>query len=102
MVMRSAPVLQPTDAAEIVDRGERPRGSPYDAGEVFACTCGRPLNAAVGATAWLLDCDVCHHWFHGPCVGLGEHEAAATSAFVCESCALRQQLLNQQVRRAGA
>ena len=43
---------------------------PNDEGEVFGCPCGvRQYNETDG---YMLDCDLCHRWFHGACMGVPE------------------------------
>jgi len=48
---------------------------PSDSQEDAVCLCGR---GAITGT-WMLDCDRCHRWFHGSCVG---HVRGATASFL--------------------
>lgn len=47
----------------------------------------------------MLDCDVCHRWFHGACVGFVE--AQALEYWACDECVMAQQLAEQQARYAA-
>ncbi|KAL6062556.1 Nipped-B-like protein A (Fragment), variant 2 [Balamuthia mandrillaris] len=39
---------------------------------------------------FMLDCDKCHKWFHGSCVGVSPHQVPDT--WYCDSCFLRQKV----------
>ncbi|CAM9481139.1 unnamed protein product, partial [Phaeothamnion confervicola] len=47
------------------------------------CSCG----GALGETVFLLTCDSCHLWFHGPCVGLPRQEDVPSTWF-CAECTM--------------
>ena len=38
----------------------------------------------------MLDCDRCHRWFHGPCVGVVE--GMLPENWVCDECQIRRQV----------
>lgn len=46
-----------------------PNGKPTEAEEDASCIgCNKPPQQG----GWMLDCDDCHVWFHGACVGMPE------------------------------
>ena len=50
--------------------------------EVVACPCGSENTMHCGLELFMLDCDRCHRWFHGLCVGICESGEARA---VCSS-----------------
>lgn len=66
---------------------------PSSAGEVVRCICGQR-----DSRVFMLDCDVCHCWFHGPCVGVSEETPLAW--WQCDDCCIRQAVAAQKVGRA--
>ena len=36
---------------------------------------------------FMIGCDACDRWYHGPCVGVSKAESDAMSEFLCPSCA---------------
>jgi len=40
---------------------------------------------------FMIGCDTCGQWYHGPCVGVGKAAADALDDFICPACASRQQ-----------
>lgn len=79
-----------------------PRDAPLagstmsDEGEEFACACGvDPIEGDLH-----VDCDSCHRWFHGICVGFqAHHDMSAT--WYCDDCRMRQALDLQRQRARG-
>jgi cohesin loading factor subunit SCC2 len=53
--------------------------------EDFSCLCGTG-----NGQGFMLDCDDCHRWFHGECVGINPSAVPAT--WYCDQCLLRRQL----------
>jgi Zn-finger protein len=54
--------------------------------------------------AWMLDCDVCHVWFHGPCVGIDTVEFVpkdenGNTTWKCERCILRDEVTFTQLKK---
>ena len=89
------------------------QASPHNLSEVTDCICGfRQVGTWSGDVAMedggeavtplpsptkaedgglFLDCDSCHVWFHGTCVGFSsQQEVEAAGSWVCESCMLRR------------
>ena len=49
------------------------------------CLCRRPYDG------FMVGCDSCEEWYHGPCVGLTEQQAEKCDKYVCiRCCALKQ------------
>jgi hypothetical protein len=69
-------------------------GKPGEAGEVIGCECQVELDAS---KAFMLDCDSCHRWFHGICVGVDESDADSV-VFMCDQCQVRKQFVLQSER----
>ena len=69
---------------------------PTDAGENAVCVCGEGYNGE-----FMLDCDLCHRWFHATCVGV---DAAADDSlreeWHCDACRLSTAVLDQRKRIA--
>ena len=56
-------------------------GKAGDDGEVVGCFCG---DIEMVKDVFMLDCDRCHRWFHGTCVGI---EADTTPSYwLCDDC----------------
>ncbi|CAM9827093.1 unnamed protein product, partial [Discosporangium mesarthrocarpum] len=60
---REAPMVLPK---AVEARGD---GAPQDEGERVECLCGDGDDGRL-----MLDCDRCHRWFHGECVGINSEE----------------------------
>jgi hypothetical protein len=54
------------------------------------------------ADAACIDCDVCHRWFHAPCVGVVVEGVAALPWWNCDDCQTRRQVQKQRERLATA
>src|SRR3989338_2572557 len=68
-------------------------GAGHLAEEVY-CICRQPDIPGV----FMLQCERCDEWFHGPCIGLEEHKMAdLIDEFVCTTCdpAAHDQLIQQ-------
>ncbi|KAG0168879.1 hypothetical protein DFQ30_004217 [Apophysomyces sp. BC1015] len=44
------------------------------------CLCRTPESGL------MIECDVCHEWYHGPCVKVTRREAKSQSSYVCPVC----------------
>ena len=65
-----------------------PVASPEPAEEVNRCFCGRGnLNT------FMVDCDRCHSWFHGGCVGIAKD--TIPDVWFCDDCTLQTAILDQ-------
>ena len=87
------PLTFPT-AKEIVNE----EAQPHDAGEDARCFCGRGYNTG----EFMLDCDSCHRWFHGVCVGVDTSndtsDDAMPQSWFCDNCRLSAALKEQRQR----
>lgn len=73
---------------------------PLDHGEVVACICGA-TNETVATNSnfsFMLDCDRCHRWSHGICVGFETKEElqAVPDKWYCDSCKLHLEVEAQR------
>eukprot|EP00914_Ancora_sagittata_P002071 GHVO01004713.1.p1 GENE.GHVO01004713.1~~GHVO01004713.1.p1 ORF type:complete len:1695 (+),score=319.10 GHVO01004713.1:1458-6542(+) len=59
---------------------------PDDADEVSKCICG---EAGCRPGSFMFDCEDCHVWFHGPCMGFASPEDLPES-WCCGNCLLRR------------
>jgi transposase InsO family protein len=50
-------------------------------GEELYCLCRRPDSGG-----FMIQCDLCLEWFHGPCVNVTPAVARRTSKYVCPNC----------------
>ncbi|CEP02294.1 hypothetical protein PBRA_008878 [Plasmodiophora brassicae] len=62
-----------------------------DATEKIGCECGRGPNP----NELMLDCDECHHWFHGSCAQVSFDRMP--QSWICEPCSLRVYVQEQQL-----
>jgi len=81
-----APLTFPDDKDEVDEAAQ-----PTDAGEDATCVCGRGYDGG-----FMLDCDRCHRWFHGSCVGIEAQEDDLPSEWFCESCQLSRAVTQQR------
>lgn len=49
------------------------------------CICRQPQN-----DKWMIQCDSCHEWFHGDCIGIHEEEGELLDKFLCDKCNIEQ------------
>ena len=57
------------------------------------CFCGRAYDPNETAT-FMLDCDNCHRWFHGTCVGID-----LLQSWLCDHCRLSTAVTDQRIAR---
>jgi hypothetical protein len=62
--------------------GSRAAPAARDDAEVY-CFCNRTDSVEFG---FMLQCDTCLAWFHGPCVGFTKEQAETWSSFECAGC----------------
>jgi hypothetical protein len=36
---------------------------------------------------FMIECDTCKEWFHGPCIGMTEEESSLYQSYICIGCA---------------
>lgn len=79
--------------ANIVSLLEEHNALVFDMGDEVAqlsqamknyCLCRRPYEG------FMIGCDTCEDWFHGPCVGLSESRADKVTKYVCLRCSLKK------------
>ncbi len=73
----------------ICHEGIPPSGKPSDEEEDSSCMCGKGYSGE-----FMLDCDECHKWFHGTCVGVDSCNPPET--WFCSLCTIRKKLLAQR------
>jgi len=66
-------------------------GRPDMAGENDTCVCGKGFEEM-----FMLDCDQCHRWFHGVCVGQDENDPP--EKWMCDDCTIQECVAAQKVR----
>jgi len=70
----------------------------------LACPCGKSKEeASPEMKRLLIDCDVCHRWYHGVCVGISNREAipkAYKDYWCCDACRIRRDL-EHAIKRLG-
>jgi hypothetical protein len=67
--------------------------APTDSGEDAMCLCGR--GAVTGM--FMMDCDECHRWYHGVCVGVSHTNLPY---WMCDDCGMRKQVAAFRVSAA--
>ena len=65
-------------------------GKPDDAGEIVHCVCGN-THPPDSTYDFMLDCDKCHVWFHGKCVGIMSEEDLPEQ-YICDRCLIKDQV----------
>eukprot|EP00742_Colponemidia_sp_Colp-10_P010652 GILJ01011719.1.p1 GENE.GILJ01011719.1~~GILJ01011719.1.p1 ORF type:complete len:1804 (-),score=314.35 GILJ01011719.1:286-5187(-) len=68
---------------------------PDAEGEDSQCVCGKGYGQR-----FMLDCDTCHRWFHGECVGVTPD--SPPSVWYCDECQIRTALERQRKLRLAA
>ena len=81
---REHPMVLP-DAVEAIEDA-----LPSDETETVGCPCGR----GVIRSQFMLDCDRCHRWFHGMCMGVNEDDPP--KEWFCEDCQITKQVVHQK------
>ncbi|EME48165.1 hypothetical protein DOTSEDRAFT_21871 [Dothistroma septosporum NZE10] len=73
------------DTEELVDSTTSPQSLGDKQQGYLYCTCQRSFDPTLGD---MVACDICDGWFHLPCVGQGQHEAAyfEEKSFYCPRC----------------
>lgn len=71
------PPLPPFSPSPIPGSG-CPSRTASSQGESVGCVCG---GTAGGHGGMMLDCDRCHRWFHGPCVGISSQEVRRSATW---------------------
>lgn len=60
-----------------------------DSTEVNRCSCGRTTLV----DTFMLDCDRCHNWFHGSCVGIAKDKLP--DVWICDECTMQIMVVDQ-------
>ncbi|KAJ1909818.1 hypothetical protein IWQ60_010969, partial [Tieghemiomyces parasiticus] len=69
------------DTDNALSRGHDRRHQRADArGPPLYCVCRQPEQG------FMVECDLCHEWYHGGCLKLSRRETKALSYFVCPIC----------------
>lgn len=63
-------------------------GKPIDAEEDANCVCFQGYQGQ-----FMLDCDRCHKWYHGSCVGIDS--ANPPEIWYCEPCEIQRRVETQ-------
>ena len=50
------------------------------------CICRAPYEG------FMIGCDTCDEWYHGPCVGITESQAARCERWICPRCSIIQMM----------
>ncbi|KAF7727360.1 hypothetical protein EC973_007603 [Apophysomyces ossiformis] len=53
--------------------------NPISVSDVY-CLCRTPESGL------MIECDMCHEWYHGPCVKVTRREAKSQSSYICPIC----------------
>ncbi|KOO23662.1 nipped-b-like protein [Chrysochromulina tobinii] len=64
---------------------------PNDKGEIIGCPCG--VTEYDKTQSFMLDCDLCHQWFHGECMGVGDSKT--DKEWYCDHCRLSTSVNDQ-------
>ncbi|KAI8381320.1 PLU-1-like protein-domain-containing protein [Radiomyces spectabilis] len=57
------------------------------------CVCRRPESGL------MIECDVCHEWYHGPCVKVSRREAKTQNSYICPICDGSKKTIRYLTRR---
>lgn len=55
---------------------------PTHRSEDLLCICKKPNDPNI----WMVRCDCCTNWFHGPCVGVKPEETQGDESWFCQQC----------------
>jgi len=69
---------------------------PNDKGEIIGCPCG--VTEYDKTQSFMLDCDLCHQWFHGECMGVGDSKT--DKEWYCDHCRLSTSVNDQREQMA--
>ncbi|CAG8461246.1 8655_t:CDS:2 [Acaulospora morrowiae] len=58
------------------------------------CFCRRPDNFKT-----MIECDVCHEWYHCECIGIDEEEASSLDVWTCAMCNYGKDRVLKKIRR---
>lgn len=85
---KESPLVFPkaVDIDTLDQNGDPSSGSPA---EVNRCFCGRTTLV----DTFMLDCDRCHNWFHGSCIGIAKDNLP--DKWVCDECTMQKLVWNQ-------
>eukprot|EP00536_Pseudo-nitzschia_multiseries_P011588 jgi/Psemu1/206266/e_gw1.404.13.1 len=59
------------------------------------CICRRPYDG------FMIGCDHCEEWYHGPCIGISESKADRFEKFICVRCSTKKILNSSSTAAAG-
>jgi len=59
------------------------------------CICRRPYDG------FMIGCDHCEEWYHGPCIGVSESKADRFEKFICVRCSAKKIFHNSCTTAAG-
>eukprot|EP00559_Dactyliosolen_fragilissimus_P006500 CAMPEP_0184859868 /NCGR_PEP_ID=MMETSP0580-20130426/4833_1 /TAXON_ID=1118495 /ORGANISM="Dactyliosolen fragilissimus" /LENGTH=1965 /DNA_ID=CAMNT_0027356725 /DNA_START=12 /DNA_END=5909 /DNA_ORIENTATION=+ len=93
---RNEPFAIPSEIQELdIDLESNPTTNST---EVNKCVCGRTSLVET----FMLDCDRCHSWFHGSCMGIAKDKLP--EMWICDACAIQLVIIEQSnflSRRCG-
>ncbi|KAJ1979806.1 hypothetical protein H4R35_001377 [Dimargaris xerosporica] len=71
---------EPWDSVAATKVKGRRHGNSKRDGPPLYCVCRQPEQG------FMVECDICHEWYHGGCLKLSRRETKAQSYFVCPLC----------------
>ena len=63
--------------------------------DTLYCLCQQPYDSS----RFMIECDICHDWFHGSCVGVEEYQATDIDLYHCPSCQITHGPLKLRAKR---
>ena len=83
------------DGVGVLTGEEKQRDAGGEAEDEEGSTAGLPCAYCTGNETqtlgkYMIGCDDCDGWFHGPCVGVGKQAAETIDAYVCPACATKK------------
>mgnify|MGYP002630135236 CR=1 FL=1 len=75
------------DGEQLLDESAPGSGSTGAAGLACLYCTG---NDTATLNRFMIGCDKCGRWYHGPCVGVGKNAADAMDEFLCPECSRRE------------